>query len=94
MPRKNTPDAMEELNAARGFIKRKRHKRKGWLFALLASAIVLVLALYGYILYRQRLLDLEAEAYFRAVQTATAKVHQLDMETPEAAPQIELNTQP
>lgn len=86
MPKKKTPDTMEELNAAQGFVGGKKRGRKGCLLALLAGSILLLVSLYGLILYRQRMLDLEAEAYLRAVQTATARTDQPVVEPTEAAP--------
>ncbi len=73
MARKKSPETMEELNTARGFVGRKKRKSRGCLLRLLAGIILLLLALYGFILARQWLLDLDAEAYARAVQTATAR---------------------
>jgi hypothetical protein len=86
MPKKKTPDTMEELNAARGFVGGKKRGRKGCLLTLLAGSILLLVSLYGLILYRQRMLDLEAVAYLRAVQTATARADQSADEPAEAAP--------
>ncbi len=84
MPKKKTPDTMEELNAARGFVGGKKRNRKGCLLVLLAGSILLLVSLYGLILYRQRMLDLEAEAYFRAAQTATARAGQPSADPAEA----------
>ena len=76
MPRRKTPETMEELNAARDFAGEKKRKGRGCLFTLLAGIILLLVVLYGFILVQQRLLDLEAEAYLHAVQTATARAGQ------------------
>lgn len=89
MPKKKTPDTMEELNAAQGFVNGKKRNRKGCLLALLAGSILLLVSLYGLILYRQRMLDLEAEAYLRAVQTATARAGQPADEPTETAPLLQ-----
>ena len=52
---------------------RKKKRGKGCFLRLLIIAILLFIGFYGFILFRQKMLDLEAEAYLRAHQTLTAQ---------------------
>jgi len=53
--------------------KRKRRRGKGCFLRLLIIAVLLFIGFYGFILFRQRLLDLEAEAVIRARQTVSSE---------------------
>jgi len=51
---------------------KRNSKRRSCLFRLLIIATLLFVGFYGFILFRQHLLNLEAEAIIMAGQTATA----------------------
>jgi len=52
----------------------RNHKRgKGCFLRLLIIAVLLFIGFYGFILFRQKMLDLEAEALIRARQTLTSQ---------------------
>lgn len=55
---------------------RKRSRGKGCLLRLLIIAVLLFVGFYGFILFRQKMLDLEAEAIIQAQQTLTAEAEQ------------------
>ena len=57
---------------------RKRNRGKGCLLRLLFIAVLLFFGFYGFILFRQKMLDLEAEAVFRARQTLTSQADASD----------------
>ena len=48
-------------------------KRRSCIFRLLIISTLLFVGLYGFILFKQHLLNLEAQAIFKAGQTATAE---------------------
>lgn len=52
---------------------KKKSNRGSCLLRVLIIATLLFIGLYGFVLFRQRLLDLEAEAIVRAAQTGTAR---------------------
>ena len=52
---------------------RKRKRGKGCFLRLLIIAVILFIGFYGFILFRQKMLDLEADAYLRAYQTLTVQ---------------------
>jgi hypothetical protein len=52
----------------------KKRKRGGCFLRLLIIVTLLFICIYGFILFRQKLLDLEAQAIISARQTATANV--------------------
>lgn len=54
---------------------RKRKRGKGCFLRLLIIIVVVFIGLYGFILFRQRMLDLEAEAVIRARQTINAEAN-------------------
>ncbi len=70
----NEPDntIKEILEEDRSQNPRKR-RGKGCLVRLLIIAILLFIGFYGFILFRQKMLDLEAEAVVRAHQTLTTQ---------------------
>lgn len=72
MPKRKTEKSLEEIitDAEKSIARTK--KRRGF-FIVISIILFLLLVIYGYVLFRQRLLDLDAEAYIRAVQTATAR---------------------
>jgi len=55
-------------------------KKSGCLIRLLLIATLIFVGFYGFILFRQKLLNLEAEAILRAAQTATEQ-SQTQLET-------------
>lgn len=71
MENKESDDTIKEiLDEDRTQI--SKHKRgKGCFLRLLIIAVLLFIGFYGFILFRQKMLDLEAEALIRARQTLT-----------------------
>jgi hypothetical protein len=65
---------------------RKRKRGKGCVLRMLSIAVLLFIGFYGFILFRQKMLDLEAEALLRARQTLTSQAGSpgsSEMENPE-----------
>lgn len=65
---------------------KKRRRGKGCFLRLLIIAVLLFIGFYGFILFRQKLLDLEAEAIIRARQTVSAEIDQMDAEAESIEP--------
>ena len=53
---------------------KKKKRGRGCFLRLLVIITLLFIGVYGFILFRQKLLDLEAQAIISAAQTATANV--------------------
>lgn len=59
---------------------KRNSMRRSCFFRLLIIATLLFMGLYGFILFRQRLLDIEAEAIIKARQTVTAESGEIQSE--------------
>ncbi|MBM3138158.1 MAG: hypothetical protein FJZ98_08225 [Chloroflexi bacterium] len=75
----NTPDdtIKEILDEDRTHM-RKNKRGKGCFLRLLIITVLLFIGFYGFILIRQKLLDMEAEALIRARQTLTTQAGQME----------------
>ena len=69
---------------------KKKKRGRGCFLRLLIIITLLFICVYGFILFRQKLLDLEAQAIVSARQTATAKIAapSVEAEVIEAQPAV------
>ena len=72
---------------------RKRKRGKGCLLRLLIIAVLLFVGFYGFILFRQKMLDMDAEALVRARQTLTSQANEQNASESESAPAAEAESQ-
>lgn len=92
MPKRKTEKTLEEIITDAEQSVTKARKRRGVLIVV-SLIIFLLLVLYGFVMARQRLLDLEAEAFIRAVQTATERARDMGDQPPDIAPPAETQLQ-
>ena len=88
MPKRKTEKTLEEIITDAEQSVTKTRKRRVFLIVI-SLIIFLLLVLYGFVMAKQRLLDLEAEAFIRAVQTATERARDMGDQLPEVAPPAE-----
>ncbi len=72
---------------------RRRKRGKGCLLRLLIIAVLLFIGFYGFIVFRQKMLDMEAEAVVRARQTLSSQADMQKSVESESAPATEVETQ-
>ena len=73
----NAPDnTIKEILEEDRVETRRRRRGNGCLLRLLIIAVLLFIGFYGFILFRQKMLDLEAEAVICARQTLTSQAGQ------------------
>ena len=78
MENKESDDTIKEI-LDEDLTQIRKHKRgKGCFLRLLIIAVLLFVGFYGFILFRQKMLDLEAEALIRARQTLTTQAGSQD----------------
>ena len=78
MENKESDDTIKEI-LDEDLTQIRKHKRgKGCFLRLLIIAVLLFVGFYGLILFRQKMLDLEAEALIRARQTLTTQAGSQD----------------
>jgi uncharacterized protein HemX len=78
MENKESDDTIKEILDEDRTQIRKHNRGKGCLLRLLIIAVILFIGFYGFILFRQKMLDLEAEALIRARQTLTTQAGSQD----------------
>lgn len=67
----------------------RKHKRgKGCFLRLLIITVLLFIGFYGFVIFRQKMLDLDAEALIRARQTLTTQAGSLEATTLEDSDEI------
>jgi hypothetical protein len=72
---------------------RRRKRGKGCLLRLLIIAVLLFVGFYSFILFRQKMLDMDAEALVRARQTLTSQAGEQNAAESEASPAAETEPQ-
>jgi len=72
---------------------RRRKRGKGCLLRLLIIAVLLFVGFYGFILFRQKMLDMDAEALVRARQTLTSQAVEQETAESETSPAAEAEPQ-
>ncbi|HHC24674.1 MAG TPA: hypothetical protein ENK58_04560 [Desulfobacterales bacterium] len=72
---------------------KRNSKRRSCIFRLMIISTLLFLGLYGFVLFRQHLLNLEAEAIISAGKTATAQSEET-RSVDEAGPNVEFENKP
>lgn len=68
---------------------RRRKRGKGCLLRLLIIAVLLFVGFYGFILFRQKMLDIDAEALVHARQTLTSQAGEQDTAESSSAAESE-----
>lgn len=92
MPKRKTEKTLEEIITDAEQSVTKTRKRRGFLIVI-SLIIFLLLVSFGFVMVRQRFLDLEAEAFIRAVQTATERARDMGEQPPDIAPPAETQLQ-